>query len=63
MGRKKWIGEIHMKKGALHRQMGIPEGEKIPKDKLEAASKKGGVLGHRANLALTLGNMRHKKKK
>lgn len=27
---KKWIQQAHIKKGALHKQLGIPENEKIP---------------------------------
>jgi len=30
MGAKRWIQEIGIKKGALHRQLGIPEDKKIP---------------------------------
>jgi len=26
----KWIQKIHLKKGALHRQLGIPEDKQIP---------------------------------
>ena len=26
----KWIQKIHLKKGVLHRQLGIPKDEKIP---------------------------------
>lgn len=51
---KKFIQKMHMKKGALHEQMGVPQGKKIPKKKLAAAAKKGGTLGKRARLAETL---------
>lgn len=51
---KKWIQKMHMKKGALHKELGVPEGKKIPEKKLDAAAKKGGVEGKRANLAKTL---------
>jgi hypothetical protein len=51
---KKWIQKMHMKKGALHRQLGVPAGKKIPAGKLAAAAKKGGTLGRRARLAKTL---------
>jgi len=43
-----------MKKGALHKEMGVPEGEKIPKAKLAAAAKKPGKLGKRARFAETM---------
>jgi hypothetical protein len=52
--KKKWISGAIKKPGALHRQLGVPQGKKIPAKKLEAASKKGGKLGQRANLAKTL---------
>ena len=51
---KDWIQGAIKKPGALHREMGIPEGEKIPEAKLKAAAKKGGKLGERARLAMTL---------
>lgn len=49
----KWIQKAHIKKGALHAQMGIPQGQKIPAEKLQAAAAKGGTLGKRARLAMT----------
>ena len=52
--KKKWIQSAIGKPGALHRQMGVPKGKKIPEGRLRAASKKGGVLGKRARLAMTL---------
>lgn len=55
---EKWIQAMHMKKGALHKQMGVPAGKKIPAKKLNAAAKKGGVLGKRAKLAKTLKSLR-----
>ena len=42
------------KPGALHKQMGVPMGEKIPVEKLKEAAKKGGKMGKRAQLAMTL---------
>lgn len=57
---EKWIQKMHMKKGALHEEMGIPEGKKIPAKKLAAAAKKGGKLGKRARLAETLKGLRKK---
>lgn len=50
----KWIQKAIKHPGALHRQLGVPEGEKIPAKKLAAAAKKGGKLGARARLAQTL---------
>lgn len=57
---KKWIQKAIKKPGALSKQMGIPEKEDIPMGKLKSAAKKGGKLGKRANLAITLKKM-HKK--
>jgi hypothetical protein len=54
MAKEKWIQGMHMKKGALRKEMGIPEGKKIPEKKLEAAAKKPGKEGKRARLAETL---------
>jgi hypothetical protein len=57
---KKWIQGAIKKPGALHEEMGIPEGKKIPAKKLRVAAKKGGKLGKRARLAITLSKMRKK---
>jgi hypothetical protein len=35
----KWIQKTNMKKGGLHKSLGIPEGKKIPKAKLNAIKK------------------------
>lgn len=51
---------MHMKKGALHEELGVPEGKKIPKKKLAVAAKKPGVEGKRARLAETLSKLRKK---
>ena len=51
---KKWIKGAIKHPGALHKQLGVPVGKKIPEKKLEAAEKKGGTLGRRARLAETL---------
>lgn len=54
MGDKKWIQKAIKKPGSLHKELGVPEGKKIPAKKLNAAAKKGGLEGKRANLAKTL---------
>jgi hypothetical protein len=53
---EKWIQKAlgSKSKGKLHRKLGIPEGEKIPEKKLNAAEKKGGKIGKEAALAKTL---------
>ena len=57
MAEKKWIQGAIKKPGALREQLGVKKGEKMPKAKLAAATKKGGKLGQRARLAITLGKM------
>lgn len=57
---KKWIQKAIKHPGALHKELGVPKGKKIPAKKLNAAAKKGGVEGRRARLAKTLKKM-HKK--
>lgn len=57
MADKKWIQKAIKKPGALHKELGVPEGKKIPAKKLKAAAKKGGKLGQRARLAETLKKM------
>jgi len=49
---KRWIQKVHLKKGALHRQLGIPIDEIIPLAVLKEAGKDPGKLGRRARLAL-----------
>jgi hypothetical protein len=51
---KNWIAGAIKKPGALHKQLGVPQGEKIPAKKLASAASKGGKLGKRARLAQTL---------
>ena len=57
---EKWIQKAIKHPGALHKQLGVPAGKKIPAKKLSAAAKKGGTLGKRARLAETLKKMHHK---
>lgn len=57
-----WIKKVteNMNKGALHRQLGVPEGQTIPQGKLDQAAQAGGKLGQRARLAETLKGFRKK---
>lgn len=55
---KKWIAGAIKKPGALHKQLGVPEGEKIPAGKLEKAAEESGKMGKRARLAKTLKTLR-----
>ena len=54
----KWIQGAIKKPGALHAQLGVPQGEKIPAKKLAKAAQAGGKLGQRARLAQTLKGMK-----
>ena len=54
MSGKKWISTAIKHPGALHRELGIPAGKKIPEKTLEKAAHSGGKLGQRARLAETL---------
>jgi hypothetical protein len=58
MGREHWIPHS-LKKGALHKELGVPMGKKIPAGKLAKAAKAGGKLGKRARLAETFRKMKH----
>lgn len=55
---EKWIQKAIKKPGALSKQLGVPEEENIPTKTLKSAAKKGGKLGKRARLALTLKGLR-----
>ena len=71
----KWIQKTDMKKGGLHKSLGIPEGQKIPKSKLNSIKKdltaksKGdkklsaadSKLLKQVNMALTLGGLKENK--
>jgi len=73
--KEKWIQKTDMKKGALRKKLGVPEGEKIPKSKLNSLKKelmkKGegdkklsasdSKLLKQVNLALTLGGLKEGK--
>ena len=50
----KWIQGAIQHPGALHKELGVPAGQKIPAKKLNKAAKAGGKLGQRARLAKTL---------
>lgn len=51
---EKWIQKAIKKPGALHKELGVPEGKKIPAKKLAKAAKEPGKEGKRARLAETL---------
>lgn len=43
--------------GALHKDLGVPAGQKIPKSKIAAAAKGKGKTAQRARFAMTLSKM------
>lgn len=56
---KNWIKKAIKKPGALHKELGVPKGEKIPAKKLEKAAHSSNPKERkRANLAKTLKKMR-----
>jgi len=56
-----WISKMGMKKGALHRELGVPEGKKIPAKKLKKAEhSKNPTEKKRAILAETLKGFKKK---
>lgn len=57
---KKWIQKVIKHPGALHKQMKVPMGKKIPEKKLMAAAKGNSTMAKRARLAITLRKMRSK---
>ena len=58
---EKWIQKAHIKKGALHKELGIKEGKKIPDAKLKKAEhSKSPIERKRAHLAETLKHLRKK---
>jgi hypothetical protein len=58
---KRWIQKAIKKPGSLRSQLGAAKGKPIPAGTLARAAKKGGKLGMRARLALTLKKMRKRK--
>lgn len=57
---KHFIQGMHLKKGALHRALGVPEGQKIPAEKLAAARNSDNPHVRRmANTAKMLSGLHH----
>lgn len=50
----------HLNHGGLHRALGVPEGETIPKEKVEAATHSTNPhIMHMANMAKTMSHFEH----
>ena len=59
MATKNWIAGAVKHKGALHKALGVPEGEKIPAKKMAKAAKSTNPkVAKMANLAKTLGKLK-----
>jgi hypothetical protein len=54
MSKDKWISKAIKHPGALHKELHVKEGKKIPAKKLNKAAHAKGKLGQRARLAKTL---------
>ena len=55
---KNWIQGAIKKPGALHKSLGVPQGQKIPAKKLaKAADSSNPTTARRARLAQTLGKL------
>jgi hypothetical protein len=49
----------HLRKGGLHRALGVPENENIPQEKLESARNSDNPhIQHMANFAHTMGGFK-----
>jgi hypothetical protein len=55
-----FIQKAIKKPGALHAELNVPKGQKIPLDRLRAAAKSKGKLGQRARFAETLERIRNR---
>jgi hypothetical protein len=56
---KDWIKKAVKHKGALHRELGVPEGEKIPAKKMAKAAKSSNPkMRKQVQLARTLSGLR-----
>lgn len=60
MKKKNWIKDAIKHPGALHKELGVKKGKKIPEKKLKkAAHSDNPKLRRRAKLAMTLKKMHH----
>lgn len=49
-----WIKNAVKKPGQLHKDLGVPDGQKIPSGKVKAAAKGGGKTAQRARFAMVM---------
>lgn len=57
---KKFIQKAIKRPGALHRALGVPQGQRIPLAQIEQASHAPGRLGREARFAQTLASLNKK---
>ncbi len=55
-----WIEHAHLKKGALHKAVGVAMGKKIPKSSIAKAAHEKGKVGKEGRAAETLAKLPHK---
>jgi len=55
---KHWIQDAVKHPGALHKELEVKQGEKIPEEKIEKAAHAPGKLGQRARFAENMKKMR-----
>jgi len=55
--KKNWVSGAIKKPGQLHRDLGVPQGQKIPPGKIARAAAGSGKVAQRARLAQTLKKM------
>lgn len=55
---KNFIAGAIKRPGQLHRDLGVPQGKKIPRSLIDRAAKRGGKVGQRARFAETLRGFR-----
>lgn len=60
--RKRWIAGAVRHRGALHRALGVPLGQRLPLSLVRRAARAPGKLGRRARLALTLRKLRRRRR-
>jgi hypothetical protein len=58
---KNWIAGAIKKPGALHAQLGVPEGKNIPAKKLSVKPSDSATTARRKNLAKTLKRLSQRK--
>lgn len=58
MAKDKWIQGAIKKPGQLHRDLGVPQGKKIPVQKIQAAAHGMGKTAQRARMAMAMRSFR-----